>query len=164
MAACTETDPQQPSTSTSTTACPAAANSSVSSRRLSVRAAVLACAGALLCVVASQIAIQAGRDQDQRNPGSDVAWFQQLAGEEPSDDLSHSRSLQTIPAHCHPLNKEALQKIAKDNHVLISVMDELVWSVYGPSWVQNIKTAGITYWSIAALDPQTSMALGSAGK
>jgi hypothetical protein len=32
---------------------------------------------------------------------------------------------------------------------------------FGPSWIQSVKSSGITYWFICALDPWTSMALGS---
>lgn len=56
------------------------------------------------------------------------------------------RDLQTMPTHCHPLSKDLLSKIAVDNHVLISVMDEMVWHIYGESWVRNVQQAGITYF------------------
>lgn len=64
---------------------------------------------------------------------------------------STGRKLETTPAHCHPLSKDLLTAIAQENHVLISVMDELVWHVYGKSWVTNVQSAGITYWVSARI-------------
>jgi len=43
------------------------------------------------------------------------------------------------------------------------VVDKLLMRRFGRSWIDNIKSSGITYWFIAALDPWTSQALGSLG-
>lgn len=72
----------------------------------------------------------------------------------------------TLPAngpHCGPLSKELVQSVAKDSTVLVTVMDQLVWNHFGESWVENVQLANISYWLVAALDPQTSLALAAAG-
>ncbi|MEW5310167.1 MAG: hypothetical protein WDW38_001990 [Sanguina aurantia] len=42
-------------------------------------------------------------------------------------------------------------------------MDHLVAKIFGPTWINNVVAANITYWFIAALDPQTSILLANLG-
>ncbi|KXZ42496.1 hypothetical protein GPECTOR_141g694 [Gonium pectorale] len=66
-------------------------------------------------------------------------------------------------AHCGPLSRELVWRHAVNGTVLVTVVDKLVWRIFGPSWVENIRAANISYWLVAALDPETSLALGAAG-
>ena len=47
--------------------------------------------------------------------------------------------------------------------MLVTVIDKIVWAQLGPSYVDNVRAANISYWLIAALDPETSLGLGSMG-
>ncbi|EFJ45138.1 hypothetical protein VOLCADRAFT_106094 [Volvox carteri f. nagariensis] len=66
-------------------------------------------------------------------------------------------------AHCGPLTRKLVQGVARENTVLVTVVDKIIWKCFGPSYVENIQAANISYWLIAALDPETSMALASMG-
>ncbi|EFJ45068.1 hypothetical protein VOLCADRAFT_94533 [Volvox carteri f. nagariensis] len=61
------------------------------------------------------------------------------------------------------MTRAFVQRFTRDNTVLITAMDKLVWKTFGPSYVENIQAANITYWLIAALDPETSLTLGELG-
>ncbi|GLI60715.1 hypothetical protein VaNZ11_002808 [Volvox africanus] len=67
------------------------------------------------------------------------------------------------PTHCGPLTRELVHGAASENTVLVTVIDKIVWKCFGPSYVENIQAANISYWLIAALDPETSVALASMG-
>ncbi|KAG2485707.1 hypothetical protein HYH03_015592 [Edaphochlamys debaryana] len=82
------------------------------------------------------------------------AWFT-------AADVSPARKL--AGGHCGPMSRELLQTVAKDNTVLITAVDQLVWKSFGPSFVENIQAANISYWLIAALDPHVSLAMGALG-
>lgn len=64
---------------------------------------------------------------------------------------------------CRPLSKQLIQSAAKHNTVMITAMDHLVAKIFGPTWINNVIDANITYWFIAALDPQTSILLANLG-
>ena len=74
-----------------------------------------------------------------------------------------ARGRAVLQAHCGPLSADLVKKVARDNTVLVTIVDKLVWHSFGPSYVENIQSAGITYWLIAALDPETSTAMGAQG-
>jgi hypothetical protein len=103
-----------------------------------------------------------------RSEHADPEWFYLT---EPRVDLSrdgHTRALRTDVAstgapHCGPLTRELVQGVARENSVLVTVIDKIVWKCFGPSYVENIQAANISYWLIAALDPETSVALGAMG-
>ncbi|PNH08211.1 hypothetical protein TSOC_005297, partial [Tetrabaena socialis] len=83
-------------------------------------------------------------------------WFRGNATSGPQRRL-------TQHAHCGPLSGELVQRVARDNTVLVTVIDKIVWKCFGPSFVENIQAANISYWLVAALDPETSVALAAAG-
>ncbi|KAG2491978.1 hypothetical protein HYH03_009709 [Edaphochlamys debaryana] len=86
-------------------------------------------------------------------------WF---TADEPLEPLEQEgRALKA--SHCGPLTKELVLGVAKNNTVLVTVVDNIVWKCFGPSWVENVQSANITYWLVGALDPETSMALGAMG-
>ena len=64
---------------------------------------------------------------------------------------------------CAPLSKAHLSQFASNNTLLITVVDQLIMRKFGKSWVENVKSAGISYWMVAALDPWTSKLLGHWG-
>ena len=64
---------------------------------------------------------------------------------------------------CAPLSKAHLAQFANNNTLLITVVDQLIMRKFGKSWVENVKSAGISYWMVAALDPWTSKLLGHWG-
>ncbi|KXZ42495.1 hypothetical protein GPECTOR_141g693 [Gonium pectorale] len=66
-------------------------------------------------------------------------------------------------APCGPLSQELVWRHAVNGTVLVTVVDKLVWRIFGPSWVENVRAANISYWLVAALDPETSLALGAMG-
>eukprot|EP00798_Chlamydomonas_sp_ICE-L_P001025 gene1025-12704_t len=70
----------------------------------------------------------------------------------------------TLQVPCPPLTKELLASKAKDNVVLVTVVDQIVMKKFGYSFVENVKRANISYWFVAALDPWTSLHLGSMGE
>ena len=88
-------------------------------------------------------------------------------------DNSHSGStkwtigeVQDPPADapvCNSLSKEHLSSFANNKTLLITVVDQLIMRKFGKSWVENVKSAGISYWMVAALDPWTSRLLGHWG-
>ena len=64
---------------------------------------------------------------------------------------------------CSQLTKAHLTQFALNNTLLVTVVDRLVMQTFGKSWVENVKSAGISYWMVAALDPWTSKLLGHWG-
>lgn len=64
---------------------------------------------------------------------------------------------------CPALSKEHLASRAVDNTVLITISDKIVFDLFGPSWIDNVQRANITYWFVSALDPETSLRLGEMG-
>lgn len=64
---------------------------------------------------------------------------------------------------CQPMSKELLQSWSKNNFILVTVLDKILVHRFGRSWVQNVQTAGITYYGIGAFDPYTSHALKDMG-
>ena len=64
---------------------------------------------------------------------------------------------------CAPLSRAHLSRFALNKTLLITVVDRLVMQTFGRSWVENVKSAGISYWMVAALDPWTSKLLGHWG-
>eukprot|EP00798_Chlamydomonas_sp_ICE-L_P024129 gene24129-9709_t len=64
---------------------------------------------------------------------------------------------------CPPMSKEVFAKHAREGVVLITVVDHIVMKKFGESFVQNIMRTNISYWFVAALDPWTSLRLGSMG-
>jgi hypothetical protein len=60
---------------------------------------------------------------------------------------------------CPNLLKEHLSKFAEKNTVLVTVVDQIIMRKFGKSWVENVKSAGIKYWLVAALDPWVSRVL-----
>ncbi|GIM04886.1 hypothetical protein Vretimale_9381 [Volvox reticuliferus] len=76
---------------------------------------------------------------------------------------AHGRGIRAAGRTCGPLTRELLTGIARNNTVLITAIDKLVWKSFGPSYIENIAAANITYWLIAALDPETSLTLGELG-
>ena len=81
-----------------------------------------------------------------------------------SAEQSHQlpTTMPTGPA-CPMLSRELLQAKAKNNFVILTVVDKLVMQRFGRSFVQNIMSANISYWFISALDPWTSLTLGAMG-
>ncbi|GIL50740.1 hypothetical protein Vafri_6891 [Volvox africanus] len=73
------------------------------------------------------------------------------------------RGLRSTGRPCGPLTRELLAGVARNNTVLITAIDRLAWKSFGPSYVENIAAANITYWLVAALDPETSLTLGQLG-
>ena len=70
------------------------------------------------------------------------------------------------PSHgptCDGMTKAHLSSFALNNTLLITVVDQIVMRKFGKSWVENVKSAGIRYWMVAALDPWTSRLLGHWG-
>ncbi|KAL6755674.1 nucleotide-diphospho-sugar transferase-domain-containing protein [Haematococcus lacustris] len=98
-----------------------------------------------------------------------LAWLALLAvcvsalshKEVPADLQFHGYREDAEP--CPALSKELLQKHAKRNLVMLMAVDKNLFKRFGPSWIQNVETAGITFWFVGALDPWTSKALGSMG-
>jgi hypothetical protein len=41
-------------------------------------------------------------------------------------------------------------------------IDKILWPKFGSTWLASVQQAGIRNWLIAALDPETSLALGAA--
>eukprot|EP00198_Chlamydomonas_reinhardtii_P008350 XP_001697687.1 predicted protein [Chlamydomonas reinhardtii] len=76
---------------------------------------------------------------------------------------AHSVAIHAVGIHCGSLTSALVKKVARDNTLLVTIVDKLVWHSFGPSYVENIRSAGITYWLIAALDPETSTAMGAQG-
>jgi hypothetical protein len=76
-----------------------------------------------------------------------------------------SRGLaESLPAvACPNLVKEELEKIAKENTILVAAADQLMAPAFGMNWIANVRAAGITYWLMAALDPEASVYFGSQG-
>ncbi|GAX75129.1 hypothetical protein CEUSTIGMA_g2573.t1 [Chlamydomonas eustigma] len=64
---------------------------------------------------------------------------------------------------CLKLSKEHLSKFSEKNTVLVTVVDQIIMRKFGKSWVENVKSAGIKYWLVAALDPWVSKVLGHWG-
>ena len=64
---------------------------------------------------------------------------------------------------CNGMTKQHLSSFAINNTLMITVVDQLVMQTFGKSWVENVKSAGISYWMVAALDPWTSRLLGHWG-
>ncbi|GLI60714.1 hypothetical protein VaNZ11_002807 [Volvox africanus] len=73
------------------------------------------------------------------------------------------RGLRETGRPCGPLTRELLAQVARNNTVLITAIDRLAWKSFGPSYIENIAAANITYWLVAALDPETSLTLGELG-
>uniref|UniRef100_A0A7S0S184 Glycosyltransferase n=1 Tax=Chlamydomonas leiostraca TaxID=1034604 RepID=A0A7S0S184_9CHLO len=69
--------------------------------------------------------------------------------------LATAASLQPCP----PLSKDLLSKTARDNTVMITVVDKVLYQAWVPSQLASSKQAGITYQWIAALDKQTAVGL-----
>ncbi|KAG2422476.1 hypothetical protein HXX76_016000 [Chlamydomonas incerta] len=98
--------------------------------------------------------------------GTPAEWPSWFVDQSPPLPRIGSRGLQQQqPAggHCGPLTKELVLGVAKDNTVLVTVIDKIVWGQLGPSYVDNVRAANISYWLIAALDPDTSLGLGAMG-
>lgn len=65
---------------------------------------------------------------------------------------------------CGPLDHGRLFPLAVRNTLIISSIDLLTWNHYGPSFVSNIKAAGIPYWLVVALDEETAAAMEKIGE
>ncbi|KAG2425120.1 hypothetical protein HYH02_015064 [Chlamydomonas schloesseri] len=91
-------------------------------------------------------------------------WFtESLAPERGAGSRGLKQQQAATGGHCGPLTKELVLGVAKENTVLVTVIDKIVWAQLGPSYVDNIRAANISYWLIAALDPETSLGLGAMG-
>jgi hypothetical protein len=85
--------------------------------------------------------------------GSSSIAQQELRMEDPPPDAPS----------CAPLSKAHLSLYTLNKTLLVTVVDRLVMQTFGKSWVENVKSAGISYWMVAALDPWTSKLLGHWG-
>ncbi|KXZ42494.1 hypothetical protein GPECTOR_141g692 [Gonium pectorale] len=53
--------------------------------------------------------------------------------------------------------------IARDRTLLITAVDAPLWDFFGRSWAEGVKSAGISYWLVVALDEPTAAAVAAAG-
>jgi hypothetical protein len=60
------------------------------------------------------------------------------------------------PTSCPPLSREHLQQYAVNGTVMITFTDSVMFGLFGRSWLNNIKAAGITYWVLAVADERTA--------
>ena len=60
---------------------------------------------------------------------------------------SHGRALA-----CLPLTKAAIGSVAKENTVMVATVERYGLAQFGASFVDNLRTAGITNYILAALD------------
>lgn len=90
------------------------------------------------------------------------AWFYQTSVSQHGRFLA-SDGESSAGSHCGPLTRDLVQGVARENTVLVTVVDKIVWNCFGPSYVENIQASNISYWLIVALDPETSLALGAMG-
>jgi hypothetical protein len=54
-------------------------------------------------------------------------------------------------------------KHAVNNTLIVMAIDKLLWPRFGRSWIASVRAAGIRNWLVAALDADTSLALGQFG-
>ena len=80
-----------------------------------------------------------------------------------SFSMSHAVDPPADGPTCDGMTKQHLSSFAINNTLMITVVDQLVMQTFGKSWVENVKSAGISYWMVAALDPWTSRLLGHWG-
>lgn len=60
------------------------------------------------------------------------------------------------PTSCPPLSREHLLQYAANNTVMITFTDSVMFSLFGRSWLNNVRAAGITYWVLAVADERTA--------
>jgi hypothetical protein len=64
---------------------------------------------------------------------------------------------------CQALTKELLQGRARNNTVMLAVMNAAQWD-FAQNWLHHTKRAGIDYYVVAATDAQTSARLAALGE
>lgn len=91
------------------------------------------------------------------------ALFFTLVPSSPKSDMQQPIASAQRPGKCGEMTKEFLDKIAVKNTLLVTSMDILTWSLFGPSFVSNLRSAGITYWLVAAMDDQVAERMAEYG-
>lgn len=74
-----------------------------------------------------------------------------------------SQSAEAGGKRCPPLSKEILDKRARNNTVMLAVMNEAQWD-FGMNWRHHVGAAGVDYYVVAATDVPTSRRLAAMGE
>jgi len=80
----------------------------------------------------------------------------QLQGQHPGLKASLAKAEVKEPHGCGKLSKELLQQYAKNNTVMITFTDHLMFKLFGSTWLYNVQKAGISYWVLAVADNRTA--------
>ncbi len=97
-----------------------------------------------------------------------MCLMQKLAAKEIKLELSlaagekirDAKDLPSVPltasTGCGDLSQQLLRQWARNNTVMITFTDHLMFNLFGTTWRHNVEKAGIDYWVLSAADNRTA--------